>query len=382
MIGVRKHRDGFALMLVMLLLAMSVVLGLSYLSVASIKTASSDNFVTSSKARYLAESGLEHAMFVIQSNPSLLNGSITTPLGPYYIDSSSDSYVFYGQPTGVAGQYHITAKGSSGRITQQSEALVRSAAAPSITVKQGLLLTSGAPWLPSSLHVSGDVFVNGSLWNNAYIDGKAGANGVVSDAFHRVLHGVSNYASPVDPPPLVGSDYESYKLNGTTYRWVDCKGKTLGGGDPIANGGAVTSGNPGGVIHGAGSGKKLTLTNNLNYIGTIVIDDDLTIDGANITLTAVNGFPAIVANRIILTNNAHVTINGPVICKLGFVASSGLGSPSSQTTLNGCLVSQNGYDSYLGGTQTLNYRANLSQLYDVRSSTSTQNVIKLDSWIR
>lgn len=376
----REKQTGFALLLVMMLLAMSVVLGLSYLSVASMKVASSSNYVTSAKAKYLAESGLEHAMYLVQSKASL--GSVSSPLGPFYIDNSQDNYVLYGQTTGVTGQYHIVATGSSGKITQVSEALVSLSASPTISINQGLLLSTSMDWLPCSLTVNGDIYVNGSLWNNADINGKASATGCIIDLFHMIQNGVTNNASPVAPPALAGSDYQDYVLYNTTYHAVDLNSKTLNNGDSLTNGGAITSNNPAGVINGKGSGKKLTLSHDVNFVGTLIVDKDLTIDGANVTITPVAGFPAIVADRILLTNNARVTINGAVISNQGFVASDCDGSPCSRSTVNGCLVSNGGYDTYLGGSHTLNYRADLSKLYDVRSNSSGPSTIKIDGWIK
>ncbi|RPI64112.1 MAG: hypothetical protein EHM48_01360, partial [Planctomycetaceae bacterium] len=73
--------------MVMILVVLAVILGTTYLSIASVKLASADNYVCASRAKYLAESGLEHAMYILQTDPAQFTGSNTKPLGPYYLDS-------------------------------------------------------------------------------------------------------------------------------------------------------------------------------------------------------------------------------------------------------------------------------------------------------
>ena len=92
--------------------------------------------------------------------------------------------------------------------------------------------------------------------------------------------------------------------------------------------------------------------------------------GKNMTLTAVDGFPAIIATGSIqVTNSArNVTINGTVVAGLGMVAS----GPSfqSSTTINGSLISSQGaYDVSLGGTHILNYDPDLADIYNFSGET-------------
>ncbi|KKK58883.1 hypothetical protein LCGC14_3039920, partial [marine sediment metagenome] len=111
---------------------------------------------------------------------------------------------------------------------------------------------------------------------------------------------------------------------------------------------------------------RVILHDNLNFTGTLVIEGDVVLDGQNITLTAVDGFPAIVATgKIIITNNArNVTINGVVSAKEGIVPASDDTSNSS-TTINGALVTgETGYSSSLGGTHRLNHWKGKASILD------------------
>jgi len=122
----RDRRAGIALMLVLVLVVMASVLGMTYLSVASIKLAGANNLRHVSRARYLAESGLHHAMCLLRRDPAALKGyDAVSPMGPFYADGSDDAYFFYVTGTGIPLTYTAKARGCSGGVTQASSAEVR-----------------------------------------------------------------------------------------------------------------------------------------------------------------------------------------------------------------------------------------------------------------
>lgn len=112
-----NNRNGFALLLVLMLIVTSAVAGVSYLYGASVKTASITNLMQASRARYLAESGLHHGLYILQHNPGTL-GSQAAPIGPYYADDTGDSYALYIQSGGSFGRYRIVGIGTVGNISQ------------------------------------------------------------------------------------------------------------------------------------------------------------------------------------------------------------------------------------------------------------------------
>ncbi|MDP7162800.1 MAG: hypothetical protein QF577_06860 [Phycisphaerae bacterium] len=114
---VGHNHKGFALLLVLMLIATGAVVGMSYLYGASVKTASAANLVLASRARYLAESGLAHGLFALQDNPAA-QGSSQSPVEPYFADNTSDTYVFYIASVGSPGLFTVTATGTVGNITQ------------------------------------------------------------------------------------------------------------------------------------------------------------------------------------------------------------------------------------------------------------------------
>jgi len=120
-----KHR-GIAMMLVLTVVVAASIMGMSYLSITSVKLASSTNLVCAAEATYLAESGLQHAMWMLRTESSALLGATSAyPLGPFQLDSDGGQYVMYAQPTGTPLQYTITARGTSRGVTRTSQAVAR-----------------------------------------------------------------------------------------------------------------------------------------------------------------------------------------------------------------------------------------------------------------
>jgi len=119
-----NNRNGFALLLVLMLIVTSAVAGVSYLYGASVKAASITNLMQASRARYLAESGLHHGLYILQHNPGTL-GSQAAPSGPYYADETGDSYAFYIQSGSSFGRYRIVGVGTVGNISQTASMTVQ-----------------------------------------------------------------------------------------------------------------------------------------------------------------------------------------------------------------------------------------------------------------
>jgi hypothetical protein len=107
-------------MLVLIAVALAVVMGTSYVSSAAIKAAGTRNLLKAARARYLAESGMQHAMYVLWTDPSSLDGtSLNNPLGPFSADSTSAQYRLWSTPDPYEiGLYHVTARATSEGLTQ------------------------------------------------------------------------------------------------------------------------------------------------------------------------------------------------------------------------------------------------------------------------
>jgi len=110
-----QKQSGLALLLVLILVATATVIGVTYATTTTIKLVSTANLVKADRARYLAGSGVNHALYTLRTAPTFLAGSESTLLGPYSADASGDTYYFGSAAVaGQAGQYLLTGRASTG----------------------------------------------------------------------------------------------------------------------------------------------------------------------------------------------------------------------------------------------------------------------------
>lgn len=364
----RSAQPGFAMLLVLILVSAGFILSLAYLSVASVQVQVSQNYQSLARARYIAESGLEHAVYILRFSPEDLEGSSASPIGPFYVDDSSDSYTISAlEDSETPGRYTLTAKASVGLTRRTSSMTVCRTGGGKIVLDYGVLTGGALTRLPTSLTVNGNVHVNGQLSNSAFINGDASATDGLSDPLNRISGSTtSGDAKEVTAPDISIDDYLTYTISGEDYQAVTFTGNNFNSNNPLADGDAVTPGNIGGVVYlKPRRGDTVKLGTKLNFTGTLIIDGNVQLQGKNVTLTAVDGFPAIVATGSIKIANSgrNVAINGTVVAKLGVVASGP--THQSSTTINGALISdQTGYDNSLGGNHVLNYQEDLADIYD------------------
>ena len=238
--------------------------------------------------------------------------------------------------------------------------------------------------LPPTLTVNGDFHVNGKLTNYARIIGSASGTTGVQDPQNRIDNVV--VAGTQDVPTLAVNDYRNYHLMGASYSAATLPAvATFSASNSLTNGGAITASNPGGVVALTPVLGNTTLPNNFKFQGTLVTTGNLILDGGNIELTAVDGFPAIVCNgNIVITTRTRVTINGMVLMQgNGGIVPSITGSAGSTSVINGSITGiTSGYDYNLAGTHVLNYNAGRNSLYDVTDSSTSSIAVHFDNWIR
>jgi len=117
-----KRKRGLAMVLVLVVVAVGVVMGLAYVTSAAVKTTGTHNLVKATEARYLAESGLQHALYVLRTDKLSIKGSDPNhPLGPYKAVEGGEEYVFWAIPDpNSPGRYTVTSSANSGGITQKA----------------------------------------------------------------------------------------------------------------------------------------------------------------------------------------------------------------------------------------------------------------------
>jgi Tfp pilus assembly protein PilV len=372
------------MMLVLILVAAAVILGLSYLSVASMHVAVSQNYQSLSKARYLSESGLQHALYLLRFNPQQLAGSDVTPLGPYYLNGSTDGYTISCAANAQQGSYTLTAKAVSGASSRSSSVKVYRQPAAESQIGQGLLVCNGLVSLPSSVHVTGDVHVNGLLFNSASINGNCSATLGVSDPFALVTGMAASVLTSLDTPPISANRYQNYSLGGAQHHAIVRDDTSFGPGESFCdrNGGAVSGSNAGGVVYVTPlTGSTVTLASGFHLTGTLAVNGSVVLSGSDIVIKAVGDFPAIVATGgVIVDSSARaVTITGLVVTNTGIV---GQNNPTLHTiTINGGLIANTtGVASGLRGTINLNYDPVRARVYDFSRTLTTQPPVAVLKW--
>ena len=111
------------MVMVLVLMGVGTALSLSYLYSTSIRMIGSNNFLDATRAQYLAESGVQHALGILWDNPlALENTDSNNPLGPFTTgDGSGDSYRFWMTPVDEsAGIYDVFSRASSSGLSRES----------------------------------------------------------------------------------------------------------------------------------------------------------------------------------------------------------------------------------------------------------------------
>ncbi len=198
----RRHRQsGLALLLVLILVASATVLGMAYVSRTTIKVISSNNLLEAAHARHLAESGLHHGLYLLETDPASMAGSDVTPLGPFHVDATNDSYFFGAAPVaGKPGQYLVTARGQVGAIRQIAAAKISVISEYAAAVEE--ILQPQSYWRLGETS-GATAYDEKSLRNGAYVNGVSlGAQGVLAGDAAARFDGINDrvdlgkYATP------------------------------------------------------------------------------------------------------------------------------------------------------------------------------------------
>ncbi len=114
-----EKTKGFALALVLITVSVATVIGMGYMYAATLRASGTGNLALSFRARYLAESGAQHALYSLRCDfDSVAGSSVGNAMGPYYVDGGEDSYGFYAIADGSGGYDIVSAGTAEGEITQ------------------------------------------------------------------------------------------------------------------------------------------------------------------------------------------------------------------------------------------------------------------------
>lgn len=377
--GIRRRQSaGVALVLVLTVTAVAAVVGMSVLYSSSIQVAVGENLGRSARAKYLAESGIQHALYLLQTDlATLAKSSSASPMGPYYADGSDDAYTIYCE-TISDGQYRLCAEATVGGGRQRAQVTVTREAAATATSPAPVAVANSV-MLGAYLWVYGDFRTNGSLSNRAYVFGDATAVGSIVDPYARITGTKTPGASQATLPLYEWRDFLEYSLYTRTYEAAATElVKNFDKNHSLAQGRAITSSNPGGVVHLRPQDGVQVDVGDLTMRGTLVIDGDLLLKGPTV-LEAVEGFPAIVASgKILVRNGAQVTIKGLVKSAGGLMPE--VIPVYTNVTIEGGTVSSTGViHPDVRGTNVVRYVKERQTVYDFQCRNNLPKVT-IVSW--
>jgi hypothetical protein len=394
-----RKNSGFALMLVLILVATAVILSSSYMSVASIRTHVADNYRAMARARYLAESGVQHAMYLLRADPS----SLSTSQGPFYLDDNKDTYTIAATPVaGSPGRYQVvvtataascgtnipTAPASARQIIQKTSARLVRRLAPTVGLRHAMMIGGGTVRPSSRVTINGDIHINGYMDNYGYVNGCVTTTGGLNDPFGRISGPKDGSAAAKAMPAISTAQFSAgYAMDGQNYTSVTCDKKDINNTNDLQDEAthvpaSVCATNVGGIVRlDPDWGETPTIGDNVTYTGTLVVTGDLLLKGKNIHLTAVNGFPAIICTgRLLIQDNATIVIDGLVVAQQG-VAAYNNNSSNSTLLINGGLVTNTTGIPFMGGTQSINYSQDLADVYNFSLPADKRTpTIAIEAW--
>jgi hypothetical protein len=348
-----------------MLVGIAATLGLTYVASASVKLAAARNFTSASQARLAAESGLEHAKYILEKRPGDFDGGVT--LGPFVLEAGGYTYSIRAVSSPLTpGVYRVTSEGLAGGRRWQSVADISCPGTPRFSLVRAVQ-TGANTELPLSFGIEGNVHINGSLTNRSRIAGDATYTGSISGSLSAIT-GTYYKVARQDIPAINWQKYQHYTLSGQVYDCAQSWDAVYSASSPLNNGAAITGSNVGGVVR-MQSG-TVVIGPDVDFTGTLITNGTIIFDGANIRLRSVDGFPALVANGwVYLRNGANVTIDGVV------AARSGIGplgtTTNSRLVVRGAVVTESGaISATLTGSHSVTFDAGKARLYDIESSAS------------
>jgi Tfp pilus assembly protein PilX len=375
----REHR-GFALLLVLIFMAVATVMAYAMLDNAAIQQQATAGQASASQAEALAESGIELAMYYLQhptNAPSRV--AATSSIPAYWSGGTSISF------TGMSGTATVAVapSGTSGTLWTISS-----------TGSSSLEGITNTKTLTATAQVNGKYQAVAGLTTNVALNIAAGVTingGIVSIqpvTINVLAHVAGGLLAPLvtgpysgglssppasNPVPDVASiqSYLTYKYSGSTYNGVAVN---------VAGNNNVTVANPAGVF--TYTGGTVTLTGPMTVHGTLYVPNGGVNFKGNVTFaTPTSGFPSIVCSGAISSSSlgSHLTTNGLVYAAGGINS----GDLLSSVTMNGgLLTASGGISSSFLGSVSINFNASVANILNLTNNGAylTPVSVKLIAW--
>jgi len=304
----KNSREGAALLIVLFVVMAVTLLSLGFLARSSIQMAAGQNMAVRMQMDFIAQSALTHAKTLIM-NPQ----DVDTSLVGYWQGGSAlyiaagDDYYDITITRSAAGAtnrctYDIQCEGyrmPAGKKIAQSRLSAQLRLDPCIAYWAG-----GAAIIPANATVNGDIYCNGNVTNNGIINGDVFTSGALTGSAAGQSYPLAQ--ANVDFPAIDHAIFSpNYYINTTAYIPENLNNPNCADTSFLP-----TAGNPCGIVYRNGD---LTLGQNVVIEGTLVVNGNLTVQGAGNIITADKNFPALVVNgELVVEQAGQFTINGLV----------------------------------------------------------------------
>jgi hypothetical protein len=318
----KNARSGMALLAVLFIVMAITLISLGFLSRSDRELACAANVSIRMQMDNLAQSGLNHAKALIINPQDVDTSAVDYWQGQTGLDDSlglgGDNDYFdievdrvISDPDNNHCNYTIV---SHAYRLNGTKKISNSVLEGSLRLDPCIALWTGGSYtgLPQTT-VHGDVICGDyiDIYNNSYIYGDAFAVDEiwVEDILLGILGDKNEFEPladmPITAPSIVMSDlYSTYWFEGSSYSAEELTSPlndyTYG----------PTMGNPAGIYYCAGD---LEINDGVIINGTLLVEDDLTINGRSNTITAEKNFPAMVVGmKTIFQDDGQLTVNGLV----------------------------------------------------------------------
>jgi len=334
---------GVALMMVVAVIALASILGYVMLQTASLQNHAGTNQIKLLSADYLAESGLNIAMYYLQyplQAParnadgywSGMNADYTLPNGcpATLIVSVTPAMDNSAPPKPVPWTYEVAASASVGTAAEPTHRVTRTTGAR-VYVRNEYAMRPGAVVANNNITFYGPITTNGDVYGSKQVAIKGGgavepqikgrgyANpGLLISGYIPPRDGYETIHNPVASSPIAPSNsnvnlYKTYAVDGQQYNAGLIQSVTniltglLGLLFP-----QPTPENPAGIIYKDATVTPLVLEDNQTINGTLIVEGNLQVKGTNITINPQPGFPALIVtgNLEIFQSGKNLTANG------------------------------------------------------------------------
>jgi hypothetical protein len=300
----KKVRPGVALLVVLFIVMAITILSLGFVTRSDVELVCGRNMLLRTQMDYLAESGLEHARGLILNPQDVSAEYWTGGTGLQLVSGNNDYYdVTVNQDPGDRCNYIIAC--DAYRL-EGTEKIGLSRLHAVLRIDPCIAYWVGSDSIiPSQMVITGDVYCGGTLTNNSSnIDGDAFATGMISGTITGRKNEFVTSGDPVAWPSLVSTNFSSTYYIGSNLYDVDVP----------ADSNALVGSFPASGMNRAKiwyCASDANMPGGATISGTLVVNGNLTVSGANNFIIAEPNFPALlVGGQVVIKDNSSLVING------------------------------------------------------------------------